>query len=71
MVLHPATSAENVSSTPTPWQKKIFCQGVVVQEALSVEGAGRKTIFQIWHFFFEIQFKNTLNLIFPSFKIPS
>ena len=24
MVLHPATSAENASCTPTPWQKKIF-----------------------------------------------
>ena len=25
MVLHPATSAENASCTPTPWQKKCFC----------------------------------------------
>ena len=25
MVLHPATSAENASCTPTPWQKKFFC----------------------------------------------
>ena len=38
-------------------QKKFFCQGVVVQEALSVEGAGCKTIFQIWHFFLILNLK--------------
>ena len=96
--LHPAPSIDNASCTTTPWQKKhtekwscycqgvvvqealsiegagckfsFFCQWVVVQEALSVEGAGCKTIFQIWHFFY-IQFKNTSNLIFPGFKVPS
>ena len=52
-------------------QRKFFCQGVVVQEALSVEGAGCKTIFQIWHLTFDIQFKNTSNLILLGFKMLS
>ena len=51
MVLHPAPSTDNASCTTTPWQKKhtekwsYYCQGVVVQEALSIEGAGCKIFF--------------------------
>ena len=99
MVLHPAPSTDNASCTTTPWQKKhtekwsCYRQGLVVQEALSIEGAGCKKNFFLpggsgaggiisWGgrvqnhysdltFFFDFEFKNTSNLIFPGFKVPS
>ena len=139
MVLHPATSAENASCTPTPWQKKIFLhpatsidnasctptpwqKNTILSQFIQFQHYGEKDTlayremklllpggrgaggiiswggrvqkhfflpggrgaggifswggrvqnhFSDLKFFFEIQFKNTLNLIFPSFKVPS
>ena len=57
--------------------KIFFCQGAGVQEALSGggvnkvrRGQGAKPFFR-FDTFFDIKFKNTSNLIFPDFKIPS
>ena len=36
-----------------------------------VGGGGREEFFFEFDTFFDIQFKNTVNLIFPGFKVPS
>ena len=56
-------------STTTPWGGFFDIQGVVV-EGGGREGQGR-IFFLEFDTFFDIQFKNTSNLISPSFKVPS